>query len=168
MTRGTDGRWPGDAQRERTTFGALSRGELMARIRSSGNLTTEQRLASLLRDAGLAGWRRHFRVAGRPDFAWRSVKVAVFVDGCFWHGHGHDCGRNLSPRTNVEAWAEKIRRTKERDRKATQRLRQAGWTVVRVWECQLAKDPKRCLDRIRGALPDASDPRSRSLSLLTL
>ena len=76
-------RWPGNAQRERTTFGGLSRGQLMSRVRSTGNQTTEERLARLLRRAGLSGWRRHQSLPGLPDFVWPRFKVAVFADGCF-------------------------------------------------------------------------------------
>lgn len=143
-------RWPGNAQKERTTFGGLSRGELMSRIRSTGNVTTEQRLASLLRKAGLSGWRRHQPLPGKPDFVWPAFKVAVFVDGCFWHGH--NCGKNITPKRNVKTWQDKINRNKARDRKITRLLRKEGWIVVRIWECQLAKAPDRCLNRIRRAL----------------
>ena len=143
-------RWPGNAEKERTTFGGLSRGQLMSRVHSKGNETTEKRLASLLRESGLSGWRRHQPLPGRPDFVWRKARVAVFVDGCFWHGH--DCGRNVTPKTNAKAWEHKINRNKARDRKTTRLLRQVGWTVVRIWECELPKSPNRCLDRIRKAL----------------
>lgn len=143
-------RWPGDAQKERTTFGGLRRGQLMARVRSSGNMTTEKRLASLLRAAGVHGWRRHQPLPGCPDFAWPKAKVALFVDGCFWHGH--DCGRNLSPRTNAKAWRDKIERNRARDRRTTRILRQNRWMVIRIWECQLASAPYRCLARIRAQL----------------
>jgi DNA mismatch endonuclease (patch repair protein) len=143
-------RWPGNAQRERTTFGGLRRGQLMSHVRSTGNQTTEKRLASLLRAAGLAGWRRHQLLPGRPDFVWARVKLAVFVDGCFWHGH--HCGRNLTPRTNAKAWREKLKANQARDRQATRRLRKGGWSVIRVWECQLAKAPGPCLSRIAKAL----------------
>lgn len=149
-------RWPGNARRERTTFGGLCRAQLMSRVRSAGNQTTEERLAFLLRQAGLKGWRRHGPLPGKPDFAWRELKVAVFVDGCFWHGH--NCGRNLTPRTNAEAWREKIERNKARDRHATHVLRQKGWAVTRLWECQLAKNAGRCVARILRAL----DARGRT------
>ena len=142
--------WPGDSRTERTTFGGLPRGELMSRISAKGNKTTEARLASLLRKAGLTGWRRNLLVLGRPDFVWRKSKLAVFVDGCFWHGH--DCGRNLTPKTNARAWSEKIRRNKARDRHSASRLRQLGWRVLRIWECQLARRPGASLARIRRGL----------------
>jgi len=149
-------RWPGNAENECTTFGGLSRGQLMSRVRSKGNKTTEKCLASLLRKARLCGWRRHQALPGRPDFAWPRAKVAVFVDGCFWHGH--DCGKNVNPRTNVGAWRKKLEGNKARDRKATRMLRQQGWKVGRIWECQLAKNPVRCVARIGKML----DPGRRT------
>lgn len=143
-------RWPGNAQRERTTFGGLNRGQLMSRVRSTGNETTEKRLVSALRAAGLTGWRRHQSLAGNPDFVWSKIKVAVFVDGCFWHGH--DCGRNVTPRTNAKAWREKIEGNQARDRRISRFLRREGWKVVRVWECQLARIPALCVSRIAKTL----------------
>jgi DNA mismatch endonuclease, patch repair protein len=143
--------WPGDAQRERTTFGHLSRSQLMSRVRSKGNETTEKRLAVLLRQAGLSGWRRHHPILGHPDFIWLSPKVAVFVDGCFWHGHA--CGKNITPKTNRQAWSDKLMRTRMRDRQQTgQLLRRKGWSVIRIWECHLAKSPRFCINRIARAL----------------
>ena len=133
--------------RERTSFGGLFRGQLMARVRGVGNQTTEQRLIVLLRSAGLAGWRRHQPLPGKPDFVWPKAKVAVFVDGCFWHGH--DCGKNVTPKTNANAWREKIQRNQARDRRVDRALRSDGWSVLRVWECTLARTPERFIARIR-------------------
>jgi DNA mismatch endonuclease Vsr len=79
-------KWPGDAKTQQTTFGRLTRSELMARVRSRGNKTTENRVASFLRKEGIIGWRRHLPLPGNPDFAWHAAKVALFLDGCFWHG----------------------------------------------------------------------------------
>jgi len=146
--------WPGNPERERTTFGGLSRGKLMSRIRSKGNSTTERRLVMLLRRSGLRGWRRHLPIAGHPDFVWPSVKVAVFVDGCYWHGH--NCGKNITPKTNANVWREKISRNKARDRESTRNLRELGWRVIRIWECQLAKNGLRRVGRIR-LLVDSGD-----------
>ena len=143
-------KWPGNAEKERTTFGGLSRGELMSRVRSKGNKTTELRLAVLLRKAGLHGWRRNQPVIGNPDFVWPSRKLAVFVDGCFWHGHG--CGKNITPKTNASEWNRKITGNVKRDRRITRRLRCQHWHVIRIWECQLAKNPDACIARIRRIL----------------
>ncbi|HOD83671.1 MAG TPA: very short patch repair endonuclease [Phycisphaerae bacterium] len=143
-------RWPGNAQREQTTFGRLRRSELMSLVRSTGNKTTERCLVSLLREAGLKGWRRHLPLPGKPDFVWRSARVAVFVDGCFWHGH--DCGKCLDPKTNAKAWRDKIAGNQARDRKVTRALRKEGWKVIRIWECELKKNPRRCMARIAEAV----------------
>ena len=146
--------WPGNAKKERTTFGGLTRGQLMSRVRSKGNETTEMRLASLLKKAGLHGWRRNQHIIGNPDFVWPSKKLAVFVDGCFWHGH--KCGKNITPKTNAKEWKLKITGNLERDRRVTRFLRRQRWHVVRIWECQLAKNPNACINKIRRALFSAS------------
>lgn len=90
------------------------------------------------------------RLRVRPDFIFRAARVAVFVDGCFWHG----CPRHgTRPRQNRKFWDEKIARNRERDHLVTRRLRQLGWTVLRLWECALS--PKRqpaTLARLRRAL----------------
>lgn len=150
-------RWPGNPEKERTTFGGLSRGHLMSRIRSTGNNTTERRLILLLRSTGIRGWRRHLPVLGHPDFVWPNAKVAVFVDGCFWHGH--TCGKNVTPKTNAQAWCEKIRRTKVRDRESMRRLRKLGWKVIRIWECRLLKNGVKCVDQIRQLLGNDAPER---------
>ncbi len=135
---------------EKTTFGKLTRSELMSRIKSRGNVTTEKRLLQLLRREHLSGWRRQLTLIGSPDFAWRKQKVAVFVDGCFWHGH--DCGRNLTPKRNASAWKKKINGNKRRDRRVNRELRALGWRVARIFECTLARRPDACLRRIRRLL----------------
>lgn len=143
-------RRPNDPKKASTTFGGLSRSDLMSRIRGSGNVTTELKLAKLLRQHRLTGWRRGLPLPGKPDFAWPRARVAVFVDGCFWHGH--NCARNLTPRTNVAFWTGKIERNRARDRRVSRELRKRGWSVIRIWECSLARDPARCVRRIAAAL----------------
>jgi DNA mismatch endonuclease (patch repair protein) len=107
----------------------------MAAVRSRGNTTTELPLSKLLWEAGMRGYRKHWPVAGRPDFAWPGRKVAVFVDGCFWHG----CACKYLPRTNTEFWRNKIEANKRRDRSVVRSLRRDGWTVIRVKECAVRK-----------------------------
>ena len=119
---------------EKTRFGGLTRSEVMSRIRGKGNEKTEVRLARLLRKAGIRGWRRHLPIPGRPDFSFRKMKVAVFVDGCFWHG----CPKCFRlPKQNREFWRAKIEGNRRRDRSVNGRLRRLGWKVVRIWECRL-------------------------------
>lgn len=145
----TMSKWPGNATSVKTTFGGLSRSTLMSRIRSSGNVTTELKMVALLRQAHLRGWRRHVNLLGKPDFVWPREKLAVFIDGCFWHGH--NC-RNLTPKRNVEAWIAKIGQNKKRDRRNTRELRRCGWKVTRVWECKLKKEPNNVIKRIERLL----------------
>jgi len=101
-----------------------------------------------LKKSGLKGWRRHYPLKGKPDFVWRKERVALFVDGCFWHGH--DCDRNLTPRSNVRFWEDKISKNKARDHAVTEHLQDRGWKVIRVWECQLGD-----ADALRIALVEA-------------
>ena len=105
----------------------------------------------LLRVGGIRGWRRHLALPGKPDFVWRSRKVAVFVDGCFWHSH-KACGRNLTPAKNTLYWRAKIRRNLDRDRYVNRQLRAQGWSVLRLWECALKRKPNACLQRVQKAL----------------
>lgn len=111
------------------------RSKNMAAIRSRGNATTELQLAKLLWGAGLRGYRKHWPVAGKPDFAWPGRKIAIFVDGCFWHG----CRCKTLPRTNGEFWRNKIENNQHRDRRVSRSLRRDGWTVIRVKECAVRK-----------------------------
>ncbi len=122
------------------------RSKIMASVRSRGNRTTEVALGRLLWAAGLRGYRKQWSVAGKPDFAWPGLKVAVFVDGCFWHG----CSCKYLPRSNQDFWRSKIENNERRDRRVTARLRKAGWTVLRIKECAVARPST--LKRIAAAL----------------
>lgn len=117
------------------TLTAAQRSERMSRIRSRGNQSTELRLISIFRENHIVGWRRHPRMTGHPDFLFRTLRIAVFVDGCFWHG----CTRHgAHPRTNARFWREKIARNQARDRQVNRALRLSGWRVLRIWEHALA------------------------------
>ena len=118
-------------------YSSAQRSMLMARIRSFGNKQTELRLIALLRKHRITGWRRHQSFPGRPDFTFRAEKVAVFVDGCFWHG----CPRHgRSPQSNQNYWLPKLEQTKQRDRRHTRKLRTLGWRVIRLWEHDLKNE----------------------------
>jgi DNA mismatch endonuclease, patch repair protein len=122
------------------------RSRIMAAIHSRGNATTELPLARLLWSAGLRGYRKHWPVAGKPDFAWPGRKVAVFVDGCFWHG----CRCKTLPRTNAKFWRDKIENNRRRDRRVSRALRRDGWIVIRIKECAVRKPS--ALSRIVAAV----------------
>jgi DNA mismatch endonuclease (patch repair protein) len=120
------------------TFTRQLRSEVMSRIRSSGNSTTEMRLIAIMRRHAITGWRRNSRLPGRPDFVFRKDRVAVFVDGDFWHGNPK---RFRLPKSNVDYWATKIDRNRARDREINRTLRKRGWTVLRIWESSLSNEP---------------------------
>ena len=131
-------------------FTRAKRSEVMSRIRSRGNRATELRLIALMRAHGITGWRRNARLFGKPDFVFRAARLAVFVDGCFWHA----CPRHATmPRSNRAFWKAKLTRNAGRDREVTRTLRKAGWRVLRVWECALsAKRAAATMRRIDRAL----------------
>ncbi|NBR86847.1 MAG: DNA mismatch endonuclease Vsr [Proteobacteria bacterium] len=118
-------------------FAGLTRSELMSRIRSRGNKRTELALLRLFRAHKITGWRRHQNIFGKPDFLFLKHKLAVFVDGCFWHGC-RKCYR--APKSNCAFWRQKVERNRKRDLKVNRSLRTQGWKVVRFWECKLHDD----------------------------
>ena len=117
-------------------FDKKKRSNVMSKVRSSGNKSTEIRLIKLFKSAGITGWRRNYPVKGKPDFVFLNCRLAVFVDGCFWHGH--DC-RNTRPNDNSEYWIRKRERNMKRDIEVTEKFNQRNWTVLRIWECELKK-----------------------------
>jgi DNA mismatch endonuclease (patch repair protein) len=108
----------------------------MRTVRSKGNKSTELRLIKLLKENNVVGWRRNYLVKGHPDFVFLNKRLAIFVDGCFWHGH--DC-RNTKPKGNEDYWVKKIAGNKKHDADITQLFQARSWTVMRIWECQLTK-----------------------------
>lgn len=129
---------------------AETRSRNMRAIPSFGNKTTEMRLISLLNESRLSGWRLHPpHILGSPDFVIRKGRIAVFVDGCFWHGCPK-CGH--IPKTNRAYWKAKIARNRSRDALISRKLRALGFHVIRLRECDLREHPDRCLVRIRRML----------------
>lgn len=123
----------------------------MASVRTSGG-TTEVKVEKLLRLRGIRGYRKQWSIAGKPDFAWPKARVALFVDGCFWHG----CPRCDRPsKSNLEFWQPKIVSNRKRDRRVSRKLRIDGWSVLRVWECRISEE--RTLSRIMRAVNRSAD-----------
>ena len=123
----------------------------MASIRSKGNATTERVFLSILRHARISGWRRHLNLPGKPDFAFRSQRVAIFLDGCFWHG----CPRCYRlPQDNRAYWKKKLVANRRRDQRRSRQLRSLGWRVVRIWEHTLkcSRGSSQILRRVAAAL----------------
>jgi len=132
----------------------------MSKVRGAGNRSTELRLVRLFRSHSIVGWRRHVKITSlrvRPDFVFRAARVAVFVDGCFWHGcpeHG------TWPKENADWWRGKIEANKRRDRDTDARLTAAGWTVIRVWEHEdLTQAADHIVETVRRAITQGEGAR---------
>lgn len=133
-----------------------TRSAVMSRIKGKGT-GPEQAVAAMLREVGL-DWEEHARdLPGRPDFVFRDKGVTIFVDGDFWHGWRFPQWRDKLS----EKWEAKIAANRARDQRNHRRLRRNGWTVLRIWEHQIKKDPDRCLQRILEALDESVEQGGR-------
>lgn len=149
-------------RRQRKRIGGLTynlepppakRSRTMQKIRSSGT-KPEQLLGRAMWGAGLR-YRRKNNVLGRPDFVFKARRVAVFVDGDFWHGK--DWNRKKATfKRNRDFWIAKIERNIERDREVNTILRKEGWTVVRFWASQVNCDPGECLRIVQEVFENSS------------
>jgi DNA mismatch endonuclease (patch repair protein) len=129
------------------TFSVEKRSEIMRKVKSNRNKSTELRLIQFFKENRICGWRRNFKLYGKPDFVFPKQRLAIFVDGCFWHGH--NC-RNTKPKDNADYWESKINRNKNRDVHVTETLTNKNWTVIRIWECEL-KNTTRLIDKLQAA-----------------
>ncbi len=143
-------------------FSKEKRAAIIRRIRSRGNGTTEIRLARLFRQSGISGWRRQYKTHGTPDFYFPRLKVAVFVDGCFWHG----CPIHATtPATRRNFWKNKLDRNRSRDILVGRTLRRQGVSVVRIWEHELrASVAAKTLERIVRILRRRAEKRNKLLN----
>ncbi len=123
-------------------FDSKKRSDIMSKVRSNNNKSTELALIKFFKENKITGWKRNYPVKGHPDFVFLDKKIAVFVDGCFWHGH--DC-RNTRPSDNAEYWQRKRERNIKHDKEVTAMFENRGWTVIRIWECELKKDKRQML-----------------------
>lgn len=128
----------------------------MSSIRGKHNRTTELALKMAFVRAGMKGWVLHRKIPGSPDFYFPKQLLAVFVDGCFWHGC-RKCGH--VPRQNRPFWAAKLKRNRQRDALTNRRLNLQGIKVLRLWEHEL-KDAARCIAKVGLLL--AQTPRSKN------
>jgi len=126
-------------------FTKEKRSDVMSRIKGKGNKDTELAMIQILRKHHISGWRRNQVVLGKPDFVFSKQKIALFVDGCFWHG----CPKHSNtPKNNREFWEKKLQQNKGRDKFVSHELRKSGWKVVRVWEHEL-KFPEKIVAKLR-------------------
>lgn len=122
------------------------RSKNMSAIRSKGNKSTEIEFIQLLRKNKITGWRRHKKGAyGSPDFLFAKYKLAVFVNGCFWHGCRKHC---KMPKTNKKYWGAKIERNKKRDRKVRKYYKDKEWDVLRFWEHDVKNNKNKIINKI--------------------
>jgi DNA mismatch endonuclease, patch repair protein len=134
----------------RDFFSPRERSKLMSRIRGRANVSTELKIAGILRAAGIRGWRRHLPLPGRPDFTFSEHHVCIFAHGCFWH----DCPRcRKRSSTRPKYWAKKIEANRKRDQRVSRELRGHGYRVIVVWECTLRrKYPRVAITRLLQSL----------------
>lgn len=108
-------------------FDKTVRSQIMQKVRSKNNKSTELKLIQIFKENNITGWRRNYPVKGHPDFVFLNIKTAIFVDGCFWHGH--DC-RNTRPSDNAEYWRKKRERNIRHDIAVTSMFELRGWRVI--------------------------------------
>jgi DNA mismatch endonuclease, patch repair protein len=116
----------------------------MSRIKGK-DTSPEIKIRKLLFSKGVRGYRINYKLTGKPDIVFLGKKVAVFIDGCFWH----KCPIHFKePETRKEFWLEKINRNVERDQMINIELKEAGWKVLRIWEHQVRENPDLVVTKI--------------------
>lgn len=140
---------------KKTSRPPLNRSEIMRRVKSRNSLA-ERTLRSALHAEGLR-FKLHQRIEGVTiDIVFRGPKVGILVDGCFWHG----CPEHATlPKSNEEYWLPKLAENKERDRRQSERLRGAGWRVIRVWEHDCRPPSPEVVSRIAEACRTGRAPQ---------
>ncbi len=121
-----------------------TRSRIMSKIRST-DTTPEILLRKSIYAAGFR-YRKNYLVAGiRVDIVFLSKKLAIFVDGCFWH----KCPVHYRPpKSNLRYWIPKLKHNVERDRKETMRLKKSNWKVIRIWEHEIKRNPGSCVAKV--------------------
>ena len=123
------------------------RSRIMSRIRSKENRSTELFLRSLLIHHGMRGWRvRPADVLGKPDFVFTKERIAIFVDGEFWHGAPNF---KRFPKSRIEYWKPKIEGNRRRDKLVSSSLRHKGWAVLRFWDTDLRDNSSSVINKIQ-------------------
>lgn len=113
-------------------------------------------LRKALREAGYPGYRINWKkVPGRPDIAYPGRKIAIFVNGCFWHRCPH-CNLPL-PKSHTDFWQQKFERNIERDRRKTKELEKLGWNVVTIWECEIKANLPSIVSSLKMVLESTDD-----------
>jgi DNA mismatch endonuclease, patch repair protein len=112
----------------------------------------ELALRRALAARGITGYRTNVRdLPGRPDIAFTRYRLAIFVNGCFWHQHDCDAVRSIPPKSNPEYWATKFELNRQRDERKVRELESMGWHVLTLWECEISRDSKSCASRVANS-----------------
>lgn len=128
-----------------------TRSRVMSHIRGR-NTKPEMVVRKYLHGRGLRYSLHDSRLPGKPDIVFRSRKIAIFVHGCFWHGH-EGCSSWKMPQSRTEYWQAKIQRTRDRDAEAVRKLEEKNWQVVVLWACQLSEDSLASLYKLIAGHP---------------
>lgn len=124
-------------------FSKKKRSYIMSRVKSE-NTSIEILAKKLMRENNIAGFGSGKGVFGKPDFVFKDKKIAIFIDGSFWHGRGFNKLKNKLPKF----WSEKIYRNIKRDRKVNSKLKKEGWKILRIWDYKLKKCPEKYIKKI--------------------
>ena len=136
-----------------------TRSRIMASVRNKNTRSTEWRLRGAMVSRKMVGWKVQYkRLPGMPDFAFPDRRLAIFVDGCFWHGCPR-CYRR--PHSNTRYWDAKVRRNKLRDQAIRASIRKLGWDVLRIWEHEIADSPWAVCSTIAKRILRSTFRRSR-------
>lgn len=128
------------------------RSKMMSKIKSTGG-KAEILLAKTLWHQGIRYFRNYKKLPGKPDIAITKYKIAVFVDGEFWHGYDWENQKKLKIRTNRDYWIPKIERNIERDKEVNKQLIELGWTVIRFWEKhEVWSNLDQCVEKVKDAI----------------
>lgn len=131
------------------------RREIMSHIKSQ-NTSIELLVRQQLFASGLRYRINYKQLPGKPDIVFTKKKVAIFINGCFWHGHNIGCRYSHVSQSRTEYWTEKINRTKVRDKQHIDDLEASGWHVLIVWECEIRKDLSLVIEKITKYLGELS------------
>jgi DNA mismatch endonuclease (patch repair protein) len=129
-------------------FSPEKRSWIMSRVKGKGT-TPEEKLGQALEEVGAECERNVPDLPGKPDFVFRAAKLAVFVDGCFWHGCPEHC---RMPRTRRDYWLRKIALNQERAQVQTKALEEMGWRSLRLWEHSVKQNSRPCVEQILALL----------------
>lgn len=131
------------------------RSSIMRAVKSKGGHSTERKLRSAIASQGISGWKTNVEeLPGKPDVVFVHERLAVFVDGCFWHGCPK-CYRR--PQSNQDYWDRKVARNIQRDKTKRRQLRRLGWSIVQLWEHDFKVSASVALKKIRKKIGQDSE-----------